>query len=295
MQTLPKQTSLFTEEQLTCLPEDSPASHIALLESGSEKKMSATSGRKCLEQLEKFNRVGLWAKTFSALLIGMEGWYSTRCKLNWKLKGTKYNRLYFQLVPSTLPTEEIVSGLLPTPQAIDGNGKGRELRLKTGKRNPEAAGSWRGDLKDYATLGMLPTPTASTGGANHNSSAVTERGHGLNLLGAIQKINQNGKDLDTCSKVQKNIPNGANIFLPTPMSSDCGDKVTGLENQDSLTKRVRQMTGQRSQLNPLFVMEMMGFPPDWTLIPFLKESQGQEKPILSEDGEMNQSKPEETL
>ena len=28
-------------------------------------------------------------------------------------------------------------------------------------------------------------------------------------------------------------------------------------------------TGETSQLNPLFVMEMMGFPPDWTELPFL--------------------------
>lgn len=43
----------------------------------------------------------------------------------------------------------------------------------------------------------------------------------------------------------------------------------GLENQDSLTKRARSITGQTSQLSPQFVMEMMGFPPDWTLLPFL--------------------------
>jgi hypothetical protein len=36
-----------------------------------------------------------------------------------------------------------------------------------------------------------------------------------------------------------------------------------------------------SQLNPRFVAEMMGFPPNWTELPFLS-------------GETNQSKPEET-
>jgi hypothetical protein len=66
-------------------------------------------------------------------------------------------------------------------------------------------------------------------------------------------------------------------MLPTPMASDCGEKVTGLENQDSLTKRARLETGKTSQLNPLFVLEMMGFPPNWTELPFL-------------NGETNQSK-----
>jgi hypothetical protein len=70
-------------------------------------------------------------------------------------------------------------------------------------------------------------------------------------------------------------------MLPTPMSSDCGNKVTGLENQDSLTKRAREITGKTSQLSPQFVMEMMGFPTNWTELPFL-------------NGETNQSKLEET-
>jgi len=112
-----KQISLFTEEQLTSSPGDSPASRIQQQGSGLAKKMNATCGRKCLEQYEKFSHVGLWAKTFSALLIGMEGWYSKRCKLIWKLKGTKSNRMYFQLRPLTLHTEGIESGLLPTPLA----------------------------------------------------------------------------------------------------------------------------------------------------------------------------------
>lgn len=39
--------------------------------------------------------------------------------------------------------------------------------------------------------------------------------------------------------------------------------------------------GNASQLSPLFLAEMMGFPPDWTVLPFL-------------DGEPNPSKPTET-
>ena len=84
-----------------------------------EKKMSDTSGRKCLEQFGKFNRATLWAKMFAALLIGMEGWYSTKCRLTWKLKATKCSRFYFQLVPLTHPIEGIGFGLLPTPTKSD--------------------------------------------------------------------------------------------------------------------------------------------------------------------------------
>ena len=56
-------------------------------------------------------------------------------------------------------------------------------------------------------------------------------------------------------------------MLPTPMAQE-HDKITGKENQDSLTKRVREETGKTSQLSPLFVEEMMGFPQNWTALPF---------------------------
>ena len=49
------------------------ASHTPSQENDLEKKMTATSGRKCLDVFEKFNRNGLWAKTYSALLIGQGG------------------------------------------------------------------------------------------------------------------------------------------------------------------------------------------------------------------------------
>jgi len=65
-------------------------------------------------------------------------------------------------------------------------------------------------------------------------------------------------------------------MLPTPQAQE-GDKITGLENQDSITKRVREMTGQTSQLNPQFLAEMMGFPTDWTELPFQSGEQNQSK------------------
>ncbi len=126
-----------------------------------------------------------------------------------KVNGQKITRPSGQTYSTNL-NDLAYSGLLPTPQAIDGNGSGRPLRMKLGNRNPESLGTWRGDLKDYAHMGMLPTP----------------------------------------------------------MDSDCGEKVTGLENQNSLVKISRETTGKTSQLNPLFVAEMMGFPTDWTLLPF---------------------------
>src|SRR3990167_60409 len=125
------------QTQLTLLPEDFPANHLAQPEKEKERKMNATSGKKCLEQLEKFNRLGLWVKMFSALLIGTGGWYSTKCKLIWKLRATKYSRMYCQLVPKTPLTGEIEFGLwLTTPTTGDSTGTGRSKKFKTGNKAP---------------------------------------------------------------------------------------------------------------------------------------------------------------
>lgn len=120
-----QQTLQFGEESSISLPADSPVSHTAQPESERVKMMTATSGRKCLEQFERFNQVGSWAKTFAGLLIGMEGWYSTRCNLTWKLKATRCSRFYFQLQASDVIIDENGYGLLPT---ISASGDGRKVK-----------------------------------------------------------------------------------------------------------------------------------------------------------------------
>lgn len=117
---LKQQTSLFGTEDWMSSVGGFPASHTAQPEKERAKKMTATSGRKCLGQLEKFSHVGLWAKTFTALLIGQEDWYSTKCNLIWKMKATRSHRIYFQLVPSMRRTEGTEFGLLPTCQKFQG-------------------------------------------------------------------------------------------------------------------------------------------------------------------------------
>jgi hypothetical protein len=52
--------------------------------------------------------------------------------------------------------------------------------------------------------------------------------------------------------------------------------------QEDLAMVIHNQVGYTSQLNPLFVEEMMGFPKNWTTLPFL-------------NGETNQLKPTETL
>lgn len=132
--------------------------------------------------------------------------------------------------------------------------------------------------------------------ANNNSAAVKERGHGINLIGAIQKINQNGVVYPISSEVRETM-----MMLPTPTAQDfkrrspnskqqglsntenwavcSGIPLTGMMNtptvndaknstlpksqvhRDSIVGDILK-TGTHGQLNPRFVLEMMGFPPN---------------------------------
>jgi hypothetical protein len=92
---------------------------------------------------------------FAGLLIGTGDWFSKRCALTWKLVGTPFNRLYFQLAPSTLPTEETEFGLLLTPTT-------REEVMDTEKFKARMEKYPNGTtVPNLATQihGMLPTPT----------------------------------------------------------------------------------------------------------------------------------------
>jgi hypothetical protein len=64
-------------------------------------------------------------------------------------------------------------------------------------------------------------------------------------------------------------------LLPTPLTNDWKGSAGPSENwkgDSDLTvqihKRTNQTPGKTSQLNPLFVEEMMGFPKNWTVSPF---------------------------
>jgi hypothetical protein len=208
-------------DKLTFLPADFLVSRIAQRANAKGKTMIVTSGHTCYDVFAKSNRVGLWAKTFSALLLGTEGWYSTRCALNLKLKVTPYNRLFFQLQPSTLRTEETEFGLLPTPRTADvevGTVKNVQTDGKGYYRTNTHGVRWGVKLRDVVESRMLPTPRAFA-----YKDSATDRG-----------------------------------------KSNLGE-----------------VTGAGSQLNPRFVAEMMGFPPNWTELPF-------------QSGEPNQSKDMET-
>lgn len=102
-------------------------------------------------------------------------------------------------------------------------------------------------------------------------------GIGFGLLPTVQT-----QGLKTCR-------NGKTVFtdlslLPTPQARDWkgisiaeGKRMRGEKTSfgSTLPDLVRKVTGKTSQLNPLFVAEMMGFPPDWTVSPFVDGERSQ--------------------
>jgi hypothetical protein len=124
-------------------------------------------------------------------------------------------------------------------------------------------------LTKMARNQMLPTPTAmdcTNATANMKSTQIKEGSmHSVTLSRAMSMG-----------------------MLPTPAANDwkgsAGPSKNWKGNSD-LPVQIHEICniprGKTSQLNPRFVMEMMGFPPNWTELPFL-------------NGETNQSKQEET-
>lgn len=107
---------------------------------------------------------------------------------------------------------------------------------------------------------MLPTPVASDCGSGRVNRSLSKGASERPTLALAARMGP----LST--------PTISVGLLPTPMAADCGVKSTGTERQDSLTKRARQMTGETSLLNPLYVEEMMGYPSGWTMKPFAELS-----------------------
>ena len=158
----------------------------------------------------------------SGLINWGGGWYSTRCKLTWKLKGTKYSRFYFQLAPSTLRTEETEFGLLLTPSTIDIKPNEKRFQKRTNYRASVGRKWTPGSLTEQIFQGLLPTPT-------------------------LQEY--------------------TNSTLPPSQ----------IKRQNIAGYLLREGISAHSQLNPLFVEEMMGFPESWTESPFLNGATNQSK------------------
>ena len=230
------------------------------------RKTAVTSGLTCSVPFTRSGPVGLLVRT----LVASSRWYSPARRLTWdvsplcserislytasgrntssrpsavilSVKDIPSSRCLFRLVPSVPRTEGTVSGLLPTPLASDFKVRG--------------PGSQQKGLPEIIREMLLPTPTA------------TEIHHWQR----VERWKRQGRtSMHETEDGEKN-PNGLTDFL------DFHGLLPTLEHIGRKGKNPRQgglpdsfaQTGRSFQLNPLFVAEMMGFPVNWTVLPFL--------------------------
>ena len=230
------------------------------------RRTAVTSGLTCSVPFTRSGPVGLLVRT----LVASSRWYSPARRLTWdvsplcserislytvsgrntssrpsavilNVKDIPSSRCLFRLVPSVPRTEGTVSGLLPTPIASDFKVRG--------------PGSQQKGLPEIIREMLLPTPTA------------TEIHHWQR----VERWKRQGRtSMHETEDGEKN-PNGLTDFL------DFHGLLPTLEHIGRKGKNPRQgglpdffaQTGRSFQLNPLFVAEMMGFPVNWTVLPFL--------------------------
>ena len=219
------------------------------------------------------------------------------------------SRYLYRLAVSGLPTAGSGYGLLPTVTAQDFKLRGPNSSqqglpgiiramllptpLATEIHHLERVHKWKqahvpslhsqidrekkiNGLSDFLDFyGMLPTPVAS----DASVGAVMGKNDKIIVTpnGKIRKINQKGNVWSI------GLGRMAEL-LPTPTARDW----KGAASLESLKERGRipeknslpdffARTGKSFQLNPLFVAEMMGFQPDWTVLPFLSEEKSPSK------------------
>lgn len=223
MKTYAQLTLPFIEDQSTFSRAGFPANHTQLPESDSARRTLDISGRRCFEQYERYGHAGSWARMFSALLIGMEDWYSRRCALTCELKGTKYNRMYFQLQASTPRTNEIGSGLLLTPGLVEIAETPEKYQERQRKRTnnglnkaPHPGNKFNCLTSQVLYSGMLPTPLA-------NDIHHEKRVEALKAMGAkTMASRKNGANRPTGLRDYLHF----NGLLPTPKATEIEEEYT---------------------------------------------------------------------
>ena len=156
-------------------------------------------------------------------------------------------------------SSDLKAKLLPTPNAAEGE----KYTTKMNKNSQIGMG-----LTAMGMNGLLPTPIAIDGGSGRMNKSLSK---GAKERPTIALMARTG-------------------LLPTPTAMDSSSATANMKSSQtkegsmhSMTlsrfllapKLEKQTNGKTAQLNPRYVAEMMGFPTDWTELPFLNGEQNQ--------------------
>lgn len=249
-------------EQLTLFPGASldHASHLVLPGSEGARKMTVTSGQRCLELSKKSGPLGAFVKMF----LESSEWHSTQCYLTWKVSATPAKRLYFRLVPSTLRTGETECALWPTPTTNDATNS--SLPPSQAKRKQLV-----GQTPHHLPHKLLPTPRAQCA----NGTGPSWTGHKMDIQTyAVMFPTPTAQDYKRRgpNSRQQGLPEKVRALYPTPSTGAglCGgtgnfQQLQKLKENGQITEEERRnmSQGNGGQLNPDWVCRMMGFPDGW--------------------------------
>lgn len=230
--------------QLTFFPVDSHANRSALPENKKETKTHALYGRKCLESLKRFNRASLLAKMYLESSVWKMANPLSRYALHWKVKATKSNRMYCQLVPLERYTSDSEFSLWLTPTASDAtksNAKKENLHVtKSGtvRLRNKKGGSSNVGLSNQVRF--IPTPRAN--GQEGYKTRVARKSHNQALTYLESWVE----------------------FYPTPQASDTKAGKPGMKMQKMLGNCPQVRNSGNGTLNPNWVEWLMGFPIGWS-------------------------------
>jgi hypothetical protein len=147
----------------------------------------------------------------------------------------KSKRLLFQLRGSTHLTKGKDFTLLLTPSTVDIVPDENRMQKRIDYRNSIGRQWTAGSLTEQVFHQLLPTPMAQ-----NRETTLEKTLERKKIYGGIKRAMY--------------LENYAAMgLLPIPLQGNI------IQNSQ---------TGTDSQLNPLFVAEMMGFPTDWTILPF---------------------------
>lgn len=178
------------------------------------------------------------------------------------------SRCLFRLVPLELLTEGTESSLLPTPRATEIV----EHPMAQARRLGDRTGMRLNNLSSGAAFGLLPTPTACDckGGGESVTSRQKTRPSGITFSANLRDLGVSGMlPTPTARDYQPSVSETGMLRKNGKMRNDALCNIPVMIGEHHL-----QTGGTTSQLSPLFVEEMMGFPLMWTTLPFLTPDGG---------------------
>lgn len=306
MTILQKQISPVGEERSIYSQVDSLANPLASQDLEKEKTTTVTSGRKCSVLYERYDPLGSLVRT----LLESYRWYNPAVRLRWKVKplfSTRLTRKRYSskntlLRPSAeilsvrdIPSSRFLFQLAVSEHHTRGTGYGSLLpTVQTqGLKVCDKNGKTR-----FMDVSLLPTPTAQDfkrRGPNSKQQGLPEAAYKKMLPTPTARSYKNGSKI-TDGRSRRKISQGWTMelndlavsgLLPTPTMRDYQPSVSptglvrknGKRRDDALCnipvmigQHCQQNDGKTSQLNPLFVEEMMGYPLMWTTLPFLSQN-----------------------